>query len=600
MVYVLRALERLDGFSIFGFRVKVQLARHSSCRVTGKIRDSERFKQRQPEKLGSEPQKDMMNQVYGVIDPVKYDTLKNCTVGWRKRFIRAGRLPKELHDAGVRGVTIMSISGSKFLTMFKDSVQKQSFMEEHGGALEEWFKEIKDWSVDMEVVNRKAWIACHGIPIHAWSAVVVESHVNNIVTPKPVVPIVDSDVFIGEESSPNQLVAFGQEGDAQLRSVAKNQEQNYVELDMGAMDSYGNSDFGRSRAEEDVRGMGLGNTMSRADLVDKANSANSASIYFLERQGTNCKSSRRYASMIELQEKAITVKGKKKARLEVDGSSPTNSDIARKQILTQAARKAMALDKHLGVEFIGDDDEILSKVKQVWLVSIGAALWSIWLARCEKEFNGKGISVKELLFLTKLRSLFWLNVVHDNWNFYTEGWWQNPISILTAIKPLSKNLWCPSITGWLKFNIGAVVIGPKVGCGGVLRDDSEDGEVMSTWLDAEARAADMSTLLDAEARAADMSTWAILYSSLCEDQRKFVSLFIKDVREDSAVVGGSLFTKLKKKIKIAYFNNDVARNVAYKKRKNVMVKKLSEITTLCGVGACVVLHSSGFDSQPET
>ncbi|KAK8650037.1 hypothetical protein V6N13_139688 [Hibiscus sabdariffa] len=319
MVYVLRALERLDGFSIFGFRVKVQLARHSSCRVTGKIRDSERFKQRQPEKLGSEPQKDMMNQVYGVIDPVKYDTLKNCTVGWRKRFIRAGRLPKELHDAGVRGVTIMSISGSKFLTMFKDSVQKQSFMEEHGGALEEWFKEIKDWSVDMEVVNRKAWIACHGIPIHAWSAV-------------------DSDVFIGEESSPNQLVAFGQEGDAQLRSVAKNQEQNYVELDMGAMDSYGNSDFGRSRAEEDVRGMGLGNTMSRADLVDKANSANSASIYFLERQGTNCKSSRRYASMIELQEKAIT-------------------------ILTQAARKAMALDKHLGVEFIGDDDEILVPIK---------------------------------------------------------------------------------------------------------------------------------------------------------------------------------------------------------------------------------------------
>ncbi|KAK8637163.1 hypothetical protein V6N13_064589 [Hibiscus sabdariffa] len=61
-----------------------------------------------------------MNQVYGVIDPVKYNTLKNCTVGWSKRFIRAGRLAKELHDAGVRGVTIMSISGSKFLMMSHD------------------------------------------------------------------------------------------------------------------------------------------------------------------------------------------------------------------------------------------------------------------------------------------------------------------------------------------------------------------------------------------------------------------------------------------------------------------------------------------------
>ncbi|KAK8486582.1 hypothetical protein V6N13_061950 [Hibiscus sabdariffa] len=96
---------------IFGYRVRVQLARHSSCRV-----NSERFKQRQPEKLWSEAQKNKMNQVYGVIDPVKHDTLKNCSVGWSKKFIRAGRLAKELHDASVRGV----ISGSKFLLMFKD------------------------------------------------------------------------------------------------------------------------------------------------------------------------------------------------------------------------------------------------------------------------------------------------------------------------------------------------------------------------------------------------------------------------------------------------------------------------------------------------
>ncbi|KAK8530750.1 hypothetical protein V6N13_030697 [Hibiscus sabdariffa] len=56
----------------------------------------------------------------------------------------------------------------------------------------------------------------------------------------------------------------------------------------------------------------------------------------------------------------------------------------------------------------------------------------------------------------------------------------------------------------------------------------------------------------------------------------------------------------RKKMKIVYTNNDVARNVAYKKRKNAMVKKLSELTTLCGVGAYVVLHPSGSDSQPET
>ncbi|KAK8545381.1 hypothetical protein V6N13_066669 [Hibiscus sabdariffa] len=55
----------------------------------------------------------------------------------------------------------------------------------------------------------------------------------------------------------------------------------------------------------------------------------------------------------------------------------------------------------------------------------------------------------------------------------------------------------------------------------------------------------------------------------------------------------------RKKIKITYIKNDVARNVAYKKRRNVMVKKLSELTTLSRVGGCVVLHPSNSDFQLE-
>ncbi|KAK8696296.1 hypothetical protein V6N13_001432 [Hibiscus sabdariffa] len=66
--------------------------------------------------------------------------------------------------------------------------------------------------------------------------------------------------------------------------------------------------------------------------------------------------------MMELQDKAL-LKLEKKSRdrgikrnkrtskkieiLEVDGASPTNSDIARKQILTRSVRRAMALGKCL-------------------------------------------------------------------------------------------------------------------------------------------------------------------------------------------------------------------------------------------------------------
>ncbi|KAL4278714.1 hypothetical protein GQ457_03G035630 [Hibiscus cannabinus] len=55
----------------------------------------------------------------------------------------------------------------------------------------------------------------------------------------------------------------------------------------------------------------------------------------------------------------------------------------------------------------------------------------------------------------------------------------------------------------------------------------------------------------------------------------------------------------RKRVKITYIKNDVTRNAAYKKIKNDIVKKLSELTILCGVRACVVLYPSGSDSQPE-
>ncbi|KAK8620184.1 hypothetical protein V6N13_066666 [Hibiscus sabdariffa] len=55
----------------------------------------------------------------------------------------------------------------------------------------------------------------------------------------------------------------------------------------------------------------------------------------------------------------------------------------------------------------------------------------------------------------------------------------------------------------------------------------------------------------------------------------------------------------RKKIKLAFITNVAARNAAYRKRKKGMVKKLSELTILCGVEACVVIYPSGSNSQPE-
>lgn len=54
----------------------------------------------------------------------------------------------------------------------------------------------------------------------------------------------------------------------------------------------------------------------------------------------------------------------------------------------------------------------------------------------------------------------------------------------------------------------------------------------------------------------------------------------------------------RKKIKLAFISNDNARKATYKKRKKGMIKKVSELSILCGISACAMI-SSPFDSQPE-
>lgn len=54
----------------------------------------------------------------------------------------------------------------------------------------------------------------------------------------------------------------------------------------------------------------------------------------------------------------------------------------------------------------------------------------------------------------------------------------------------------------------------------------------------------------------------------------------------------------RKKVKLAYINNDSARKATFKKRKKGLMKKVSELSTLCGIEACAVIYSP-YDSSPE-
>ncbi|EXB57549.1 Agamous-like MADS-box protein AGL80 [Morus notabilis] len=54
----------------------------------------------------------------------------------------------------------------------------------------------------------------------------------------------------------------------------------------------------------------------------------------------------------------------------------------------------------------------------------------------------------------------------------------------------------------------------------------------------------------------------------------------------------------RKKVKLAYITNDSARKATFKKRKKGLIKKITELSTLCDIDACVIIYSP-YDAQPE-
>ncbi|CAJ1867718.1 unnamed protein product [Sphenostylis stenocarpa] len=54
----------------------------------------------------------------------------------------------------------------------------------------------------------------------------------------------------------------------------------------------------------------------------------------------------------------------------------------------------------------------------------------------------------------------------------------------------------------------------------------------------------------------------------------------------------------RKKVKLAFIVNDSARKATFKKRKKGLMKKVSELSTLCGIDACAIVYSP-YDPQPE-
>ncbi|TYI01222.1 hypothetical protein ES332_A11G186400v1 [Gossypium tomentosum] len=110
--------------------------------------------------------------------------------------------------------------------------------------------------------------------------------------------------------------------------------------------------------------------------------------------------------------------------------------------------------------------------KRLWLIAITAACWTIWIARNGLIFDKKRVSMENLVFLSKVRALFWIRSIHDEILLQENLWWISPLRYrMESVKSNSAAFcWRSPPAGWLKFNICGIELEDKAGCGGVLRD----------------------------------------------------------------------------------------------------------------------------------
>ncbi|GMN23106.1 hypothetical protein TIFTF001_000005 [Ficus carica] len=56
--------------------------------------------------------------------------------------------------------------------------------------------------------------------------------------------------------------------------------------------------------------------------------------------------------------------------------------------------------------------------------------------------------------------------------------------------------------------------------------------------------------------------------------------------------------RIRSKVKLSYITNDKERKASFRKRKKGLIKKATELSTLCGVDACAIIYSP-YDPKPE-
>ncbi|KAL4324936.1 hypothetical protein GQ457_11G028430 [Hibiscus cannabinus] len=172
-----RVIERFSGFWLYGSRVRVSMSQRERASFWRKKReDPLSQKQTITNRYETLPlldnkefdgKENSRRRVIGEVEEEKLEILRFCAVGYCRRQCSVLDLAKEFRAAGLEGFTVMRVSGSLVLLIFLNEEQRRSILDKD--VLQQWLKNVMEWSPGLQLPNRRVWVSAWGIPMHAWS-----------------------------------------------------------------------------------------------------------------------------------------------------------------------------------------------------------------------------------------------------------------------------------------------------------------------------------------------------------------------------------------------------------------------------------------------
>ncbi|KAK8662392.1 hypothetical protein V6N13_091970 [Hibiscus sabdariffa] len=178
-----RAIERLNGFKLYGSRLLVSKARFKARssywrkinKDTEHLKDGESCKHYVSKKQTSDSLEESESKekralrIEGFIQEEDILKLNKCAIGTMATACSINSVTERLHGWGLGELIIKSMGGRCFLIEFKDKTLFEYLKEEKWSYLLEVFAEVEPWTESFHLPERITWIQVEGLPLHCWS-----------------------------------------------------------------------------------------------------------------------------------------------------------------------------------------------------------------------------------------------------------------------------------------------------------------------------------------------------------------------------------------------------------------------------------------------